>query len=39
MNFDSGSGVSQLNYDYFKRHKDRIEQIAEKDSMRMAGFG
>ncbi len=38
MNFDSGSGVSQLNYDYFKRHKDRIEQIAEKDSMRNGRF-
>lgn len=39
MNFDSGSGISQLNYDYFKRHKDRIKQIAERDSMGVAGFG
>lgn len=39
MNFDSGSGLSQLNYDYFERHKNRIERIAERDSMGLGGFG
>lgn len=39
MNFDSGSGLSQLNYDYFERHKGRIERIAERDSMGVGGFG
>lgn len=39
MNFDSGSGLSQLNYDYFERHKDRIGRIAERDSMGLGGFG
>lgn len=39
MNFDSGSGVSQLNYSYYERHKERIERIAERDSMGLGGFG
>lgn len=39
LNFDSGSGVSQLNYPYYERHKDRIERIAERDSMGLGGFG
>lgn len=39
MNFDSGSCLSHLNYDYFEQHKDRIERIAERDSMGLAGFG
>ena len=39
MNLDSGSGLSQLNYDYFERHKDHIERIAERDSMGLGGFG
>lgn len=39
MNFDSGSGLSQLNHDYFEQHKDRIERIAERDSMGLGGFG
>lgn len=39
MNFDSGSGTSQLNYPYYERHKDRIEPIAERDSMGLGGFG
>lgn len=39
MNFDSGAGVSQLNYSYYERHKDRITPIAKADSMGMAGFG
>lgn len=39
MNFDSGSGVSQLNYPYYEKHKDRIERIAERDSVGMGGFG
>lgn len=39
VNFDSGSGVSQLNYDYFEKHKERIERIAERDSMGLGGFG
>ena len=39
MNFDSGSCLSHLNYDYFEQHKDRIERIAERDSMGLGGFG
>lgn len=39
MNFDSGAGVSQLNYPYYEQHKDRIERIAERDSIGMGGFG
>ena len=39
MNFDSGSCLSHLNYDYFEQPKDRIERIAERDSMGLGGFG
>ena len=39
MNFDSGSCLSHLNYDYFEQHKGRIERIAERDSMGLGGFG
>ena len=39
MNFDSGSDLSHLNYPYYERHKERIERIAERDSMGVGGFG
>lgn len=39
MNFDSGSDLSHLNYPYYEHHKERIERIAERDSMGIGGFG
>lgn len=37
--FDTGAAYSALGQDYFNRHKDHIQAIGQKDSIRIAGFG
>lgn len=37
--FDTGAAYSALGQDYFNRHKDHIQAIGQKDSIRVAGFG
>lgn len=39
MNLDSGSGISHFGFSYYERNKDMIDQIGERDSMGVAGFG
>ncbi|MCZ4696446.1 hypothetical protein DWB61_17440 [Ancylomarina euxinus] len=39
MHFDTGSSLSNMSHLYFADNKDTIEQIALKDSIRLAGYG
>lgn len=39
LTFDTGAGYSALSREYFDRHKEYIEVIGQKDSIRGAGFG
>lgn len=39
LTFDTGAGYSVLSREYFDHHKEYIETIGQKDSIRGAGFG